>query len=96
MRNLMGSLVIACSMYSRIPMPKVQWTKERMKYVMCFFPLIGLVIGICLWAWGQIAGVLGLGLLSYCLGGTLLPLGITGGIHMPGLPMESRRKNWRS
>lgn len=84
MRNLMGSLVIACSMYSRIPMPKVQWTKERMKYVMCFFPLIGLGIGICLWAWGQIAGVLGLGLLSYCLGGTLLPLGITGGIHMDG------------
>ncbi len=43
--NLLGSLAIAFSMYSRIPMPQVSWTKERMKYAMCFFPLIGVVIG---------------------------------------------------
>ena len=42
--NLLGSLAIAFSMYSRIPMPQVSWTKERMKYAMCFFPLIGVVI----------------------------------------------------
>ena len=43
--NLFCSLAIAFSMYSRIPMPTVAWTKERMKYAMCFFPLIGVVIG---------------------------------------------------
>ncbi len=42
--NLFCSLAIAFSMYSRIPMPTVAWTKERMKYAMCFFPLIGVVI----------------------------------------------------
>ena len=36
--NLLGSLAIAFSMYSVIPMPQVSWTKERMKYAMCFFP----------------------------------------------------------
>lgn len=35
--NLLGSFVIALSMYSRIPMPQVEWTKERMRYAMCFF-----------------------------------------------------------
>ena len=32
-------------MYSKIPMPQSEWTKENMRYVMCFFPLIGVVIG---------------------------------------------------
>ena len=43
--DLLGSLAIAFSMYSRIPMPQVEWTGRRMRYAMCFFPLIGLVIG---------------------------------------------------
>ena len=32
-------------MYSRIPMPRMDWTEERMRYALCFFPLIGAVIG---------------------------------------------------
>ena len=47
--DLFGSFVIACSMYSRIPMPQVDWTENRMKYAMCFFPLIGVVMGEALW-----------------------------------------------
>ena len=43
--NLIGSFVIAFSMYSRIPMPRMDWTEERMRYALCFFPLIGAVIG---------------------------------------------------
>lgn len=43
--DLFGSFVIACSMYSRIPMPQVDWTENRMKYAMCFFPLIGVGMG---------------------------------------------------
>lgn len=45
--NLLGSLIIAFSMYSRIPMPQVSWTKERkdeIRHVLPF-PLIGVVIG---------------------------------------------------
>ena len=46
--NLLGSFLIALSMYSKIPVPQVEWTKERMKYAMCFFPLIGLITGAVL------------------------------------------------
>lgn len=82
--ELLGSLVIAFSMYSRIPMPQVRWTRERMGHVMCFFPLVGLVMGVLLYGFEKAVRALGLGPLFYCAGGTVLPLLVTGGIHMDG------------
>ena len=83
--DLLGGLVIAFSMYSRIPMPRIRWTKERIKYTLCFFPLVGVVMGIFLYGFGK--GVEFFGLedsLVYPAGGTVLPLLVTGGIHMDG------------
>lgn len=40
--NGLYSCIIAISMYSKIPMPNVEWTEERMRYVMCFFLWWGL------------------------------------------------------
>ena len=40
------SLAIGVSMYSKIPMPRVEWNEKNMKYAMCFFPLVGVVTGI--------------------------------------------------
>ena len=31
------SCLIAISMYSKIPVPQVEWTKEKMSHAMCFF-----------------------------------------------------------
>ena len=45
MKTVFSSLVIAFSMYSKIPMPRVEWTEENRKYAICFFPLVGLVTG---------------------------------------------------
>lgn len=82
--NLIGSLVIAFSMYSKIPMPHIEWTKERMKYAMCFFPLIGAVAGTSVAAVTVLLKKNGAGsMLTACIG-TCLPLLITGGIHMDG------------
>lgn len=89
MKRIWNSFKIAFSMYSRIPMPNVEWTEENMSYVMCFFPWIGTVIG-------------GLTYLTYCLWKTietkeiyfselffvailvLIPVWVTGGIHLDG------------
>lgn len=82
--NLIGSFVIAFSMYSRIPMPRVDWTEGRMRYALCFFPLIGAVIGAAEIFLFGICEFLGAGgLFRTCLL-TALPLLITGGIHMDG------------
>lgn len=82
--NLLGSFVIAFSMYSKIPMPQVEWTKDRMGYAMCFFPLIGAVIGAVLLLFFYAAERLGAGPLFTALGAAVVPLAVTGGIHMDG------------
>ena len=48
-------------MYSKIPMPQCDWTDDNMKYVMCFFPWIGAVIGALCIGWQQLAIWLGVG-----------------------------------
>ena len=48
------SLIVAFSMYSKIPMPKVEWNDKNMKYAMCFFPVIGVVIGVCVQIIGRL------------------------------------------
>lgn len=81
--KLIGSMAIAFSMYSKIPVPQVEWTKERMKYAMCFFPLVGVVIGVCMYLVH-----LGIITLEISSGGRIglavIPLILTGGIHMDG------------
>lgn len=81
--NLLGSMAIAFSMYSKIPVPQVEWTKERMKYAMCFFPLVGFMQGILLYGFARITWKFSFWVLYYT-GGVVLPLIINGGIHMDG------------
>lgn len=81
--KLLGSMAIAFSMYSKIPVPQVEWTKERMKYAMCFFPLVGVVQGIVLYGFARAAWRLEFWVLYY-VGGVVLPLIVNGGIHMDG------------
>lgn len=82
--DLLGSLIIACSMYSRIPMPVTEWTKKRMRYALCFFPVIGLVIAAAVYGSARLCVSLGGSHLIYGCLGTVIPLLITGGIHLDG------------
>ena len=43
--HILRSFASAFLMYSRIPMPQVEWKEENRRYALCFFPLIGAVIG---------------------------------------------------
>ncbi len=80
----LGSFIIAISMYSALPMPRIDWNKESMRYTMAFFPAIGLVIGGCYWCWWQLSGYLRLNQTLFAAGLTLIPVFITGGIHLDG------------
>lgn len=82
--HLIKSCLIAFSMYSRIPMPRTEWQEEDMRYVMCFFPLIGLAIGLVLCGWVWLAGRLQIGAALFSGVATALPVLITGGIHLDG------------
>ncbi len=82
--RIIKSLIIAFSMYSRIPVPQFEWKEEDMKYVLCFFPWVGAVIGLCLAAWGWLCRQLSVGTMCYTLAGTAIPLLVTGGFHADG------------
>ena len=84
-RNLYESLVIAFSTYSSIPMPRVDWNDENMKYTICFFPLIGAVIGGISWLFAALAAALRIGVILRSAVLVLIPLAVTGGIHLDGL-----------
>ena len=78
------SMIIAFSTYSRIPMPQVEWRDENRKYTMCFFPLIGAAVGLLLFGWLWLCDTLAIGPMLRGAIGSLLPLLVTGGIHMDG------------
>ncbi len=82
--DLLKSIIIAFSTYSRIPMPKISWEKQSMKYSLCFFPLVGFVMGIC--CMGIFIGMeaIGVGKTLTASVLTALPILLTGGIHMDG------------
>lgn len=75
---------MAFCMFSRIPMPRIEWRQENMRYMLAAFPLVGAVVGLALWLWQLISGWLGFGALLWAAGVTLLPVAVTGGIHMDG------------
>lgn len=96
MKSLWNSLIVAFSMYSKIPMPRAEWTKESMKYSMCFFPWIGLVIGALEFGWYHLSVYLGVGTLLRSAVLILLPVAVTGGIHLDGLlDTADAMSSWR-
>lgn len=83
-KNLIHSFFIAFSTYSKIPMPQAEWDKNNMRYSMCFFPLIGAVIGGVILLWAYLAQVLSLPGGIVTAGYVLIPVILTGGIHLDG------------
>ena len=96
MKSIINSLVVAFSMYSKIPMPGADWNRENMRYSMCFFPWIGLVIGIIEYLWILISFRAGFSALFAASVFTVIPILITGGIHMDGyLDTCDAMSSWR-
>ncbi|RDU24541.1 adenosylcobinamide-GDP ribazoletransferase [Anaerosacchariphilus polymeriproducens] len=90
MNQIYQSFKIAISMYSKIPVGKIEWSKENMRYAMCFFPWVGIVIGGL--SYGtfrlfvylkQMGIVFSDSFITIVL--LLIPVFISGGIHLDGL-----------
>lgn len=94
---MLKSMIVAFSMYSKVPMPKIEWNAKSMRYSMCFFPLVGAVIGLC--SAGCLLGLktLGTGEILIAAVLTVLPIIINGGIHMDGfLDTVDAKSSYRS
>jgi len=81
---MLKSLVIAFHTYSRIPMPKVEWDDKSMKNAMSFFPCVGIVIGFIEMIIYRLSLFLAFPILLKGALAVVIPMLITGGIHMDG------------
>ena len=77
---VLQTIAVAFAMFSAIPVPQFEWNEKNMRYAMCAFPLIGVVIGA---AW-CVCGAMPLPGLAKAAGFALIPVWITGGIHLDG------------
>lgn len=82
--TVLQTIAVAFSMFSALPMPQFEWNKRNMRYMLAAFPLIGLVIGLVMTVWQMLGGFLFLPIQLRGAGLCLIPVAITGGIHLDG------------
>ena len=82
--KLIESAIVAMSMYTKIPMPHIEWNKENMRLTLLFFPLAGAACGAGVILWGWITSLISFGTFFKAVMFTIIPILISGGIHMDG------------
>jgi adenosylcobinamide-GDP ribazoletransferase len=82
--SFLRSLLTAFSMFSKLPVPTLKWRDSNMRYMLAFFPFVGAAVGLFVWAWLWVSDTLGFGIVLRAAGLTLLPVAVTGGIHLDG------------
>lgn len=78
------TVAVAFAMFSAVPVPQPVWNEKNMRYAMCAFPLVGAVCALGWWAWAALAAALGAPVLLRAAGFCLVPVLVTGGIHLDG------------
>ena len=82
--RIIKSILIAFSMYSRIPVPQFKWEEEEYSHAISFLPLIGLVIGAAEIGVWRLCCRFGVPVFVTVLLLCLVPIVITGGFHLDG------------
>ena len=77
---VLQTIAVAFAMFSAVPVPQFGWNEKNMRYALCAFPLVGLLCGV-LWC---VCGVLPLPAPARAAGFCLVPVWVTGGIHLDG------------
>lgn len=82
--RILRSFCIALGMYSILPVPKLSWKPQDMRYSLCFLPIVGLLIGLLGLGWFFLCQWLHIGTVLFACGLTALPLLLSGGLHFDG------------
>lgn len=85
MKRLWNGFKAAFAMFSKIPVPQADWTEENMKYMMCFFPFVGTVIGALTLGAAYLGRYFAFDPMFGAMVLVLIPVLVTGGIHVDGL-----------
>ena len=82
--SVLRSAAAAFAMFSVLPVPQIDWSRNSLRWMLCAFPLVGGVIGLLCWGWAALSGWLDFPAALRGAGLTLIPVLITGGIHLDG------------
>lgn len=94
--SVLKPLMLALSTFTALPLPRLEYGDKDAKRAMCYLPLAGLLVGLCWWGWFQLAELLRLGNVLRASGLVLVPLLVTGGIHMDGfLDTSDALSSWQ-
>ncbi|WP_026665812.1 adenosylcobinamide-GDP ribazoletransferase [Butyrivibrio sp. FC2001] len=91
--GIFKSIIIAFSLYSRIPMPVFTWQEKDMKHAISALPLIGAVIGGLSYGVFRLSMAFDIPVFCLTLFLSVLPLIVTGGFHMDGFMDVQDAKN---
>lgn len=81
---VLQSLVIALSMYSVIPMPRVDWREDNMRWSLGMLPVVGLVCGAVVAGLCALQAVADWHAVFFAAAAALLPIVLSGGFHIDG------------
>lgn len=82
--NALKGFLIMISLYTKIPVPMIEWDCEKLRYSLCFLPFAGSLLGIMEVVLFIVTAALGLSPVFFAGGALGLVILITGGIHMDG------------
>ena len=77
---VLQTVAVAFAMFSAVPVPQFDWNEKNMRYSLCAFPLVGVLCG-ALW---YVCASLPLPAMVRAAGFCLIPVWVTGGIHLDG------------
>ncbi len=83
-KTVIRSFAAAVGTYSRIPVPCFEWEGNEMKYAVCFFPFVGVIIGAAQVIWFLVCTKYFSGEMIWTFLSVLINILITGGIHLDG------------
>jgi len=81
---IIRNLIVAFSLFSRIPVPSFEWKDSDMKYNLVFLPWVGAVIGALAYLAAYASMLLKLPEIPRLLLLSTVPLLVTGGFHVDG------------
>ncbi|MCM1567217.1 MAG: adenosylcobinamide-GDP ribazoletransferase [Dehalobacter sp.] len=84
MKILYESFVAAFSMFSKIPMPQIDWNEKNMRYSFIFFPVVGAVIAFVLYFLFLLLEYFGFSPVFFAAAAVSINVMITGGVHLDG------------
>lgn len=82
--KILRGIIVALALYSKLPVPNLEWCEEDMKYTIAFLPIVGMIISALEIIAIKFAYDYDFSMLARVCIFMIIPIAITGGFHIDG------------